>query len=59
MFVDGNYSCDCNRSLLLQKEYGDEAIPELACGDEIVLKEYHIEHLTKKEVQAKLRRAEK
>ena len=44
MFLDGNYSCDCNRSLFIQQEYGDDAITELDCGDEIVLKEYHIEH---------------
>lgn len=42
MFLEGNYSCDCNRSLFIQWEYGDDAIPELPCGNEIVLKEYHI-----------------
>ena len=24
MFEDGNYSCDCNRSLFIQREYGDD-----------------------------------
>lgn len=46
MFLEGNYSCDCNRSFLIRNEYGNDAIPELPCGDEIVLKTYHIEHLT-------------
>ena len=44
MFFKGNYSCDCKRSLFIRREYGEYAIPELDCGNEIELKEYHIEH---------------
>lgn len=44
MFLEGNYSCDCNRSLFIAREYGEDAIPELDCGEEIKLKEYHIEY---------------
>ena len=34
MFFDGNYSCDCNKSLFIQRQC-DENFPELDCGDEI------------------------
>ena len=44
-FTEGNYSCDCNRSLFIQYEYGKDAIPELDCGDEIELLDYHFEYL--------------
>ena len=44
MFEHGNYSCDCNRSLFIQEEYGDDAIPFLNCGDEIEMLEYHFEY---------------
>lgn len=43
-FLDNNYSCDCNRSLFIREEYGENAIPELDCGDEITLVKYHIEY---------------
>jgi len=36
MFEDGNYSCDCNKSMFLIEKYGDE-ISELGCGDDIEL----------------------
>lgn len=45
MFEDGNYSCDCNKSLFIQREYGEHVIPELNCGDEIELLDYHFEYL--------------
>lgn len=45
MFLEGNYCCDCNRSIFIRREYGEDAIPELECGGEIKLKEYHIEYL--------------
>ena len=45
MFEDGNYSCDCNRSLFLQAEYGEHAIQELDCGEEIEMLNYHFEYL--------------
>ena len=44
MFVDGDDSCDCNRSLFIQREYGYDAIPTLNCGDEIEMLNYHIEY---------------
>ncbi len=43
-FLENNYSCDCNRSLFIQREYGEDAIPELDCGNEIELKDYHFEY---------------
>lgn len=44
MFEDGNYSCDCNKSLFIQREYGEDVIEELNCGDEIELVDYHFEY---------------
>ena len=44
MFVDGDDSCDCNRSLFIQREYGYDVIPTLNCGDEIEMLDYHIEY---------------
>lgn len=43
-FTENNYSCDCNRSLIIQYEYGEEIIPFLNCGNEIELLDYHIEY---------------
>ena len=43
-FTDGNFGCDCNRSLAIRWEYGEDAIPELGCGDEIELKDCHFEY---------------
>ena len=45
MFEEGNYSCDCNRSLFIQEEYGENAIDELDCGEEIKMVNYHLEYL--------------
>lgn len=45
IFTDGNYSCDCNRSLFIQEEYGEDAIQELRCGHDIELVEYHFEYV--------------
>ena len=45
MFKTGNYSCDCNRSRFIMGEYGEDAIPELGCGCEIELVDYHFEYL--------------
>ena len=42
MFFDGNYSCDCNKSLFIQR-YCDEKFPELGCGDEIEIENFRIE----------------
>jgi len=44
MFEQGNYSCDCNKSLFIQNEYGEEEIDELNCGDEIKLKSYYFRY---------------
>lgn len=43
-FLENNYSCDCNRSLFIQRKYGEDAIPELDCGEEIELIDYHFEY---------------
>lgn len=40
----GNGGCDCNRSLYIRRQYGEDAIPELGCGWEIELVDYHIEY---------------
>lgn len=48
MFLQGNYSCDCNRSLFIRREHGEDLFPELSCGHEIVLKGYYIVHPTEK-----------
>ena len=45
MFEHGNYSCDCNKSIFIRREYGEESIPELGCGDEVKLLDYHFEYL--------------
>ncbi len=44
MFKSGNFSCDCNRSLFIMREYGDDAIQEMNCGEEIKLLDYHFEY---------------
>ena len=44
MFEHGNYSCDCNRSIFIRNEYGEDAIPELGCGWEIKLVKHHFEY---------------
>jgi hypothetical protein len=42
MFFDGNYSCDCNRSLFISRKY--EEFPELDCGDLIQMISFKIEY---------------
>ena len=44
MFECGNYSCDCNRALFIQRAYGEDEIEELECGEEIELLEYWFEY---------------
>lgn len=44
MFEEGNYSCDCNRSLFIRDKYGEDSIPELNCGCKIELLQYHFEY---------------
>ena len=38
MFEEGNYSCDCNRSIFINEQHGD-CIKELECGDTIKMKD--------------------
>lgn len=40
MFQDGNYSCDCNKSLFLQEAGHD--VQEGDCGDEIMLDSFRV-----------------
>lgn len=40
MFTDGNYSCDCNRSLFLAKFY--EGVEEMDCGDTIQMRDFKV-----------------
>ena len=45
MFYEGNYACDCNRSLFLNEVY-ENAInngEELECGDTITIKDFTVE----------------
>ena len=35
LFTEGNYSCDCNRSLMLRRAGHD--VPEMPCGEGIQL----------------------
>lgn len=41
MFRDGNYACDCNRSLFILQDGHD--FPEMECGDRIKLLSFKIE----------------
>lgn len=41
MFEDGNYSCDCNRSMFLKSKYGN-IIKELDCGHTIQLEDFRV-----------------
>jgi len=36
MYDEGNYSCDCNKSLFIQRQC-DPKFPEMKCGDKIKL----------------------
>ena len=45
MFTEGNYSCDCNRSLFIRNQHGEDAIPDLGCGSEIELVDYAFVYL--------------
>jgi hypothetical protein len=40
-FFEGNYSCDCNKSLFIRR-YCDPTFPEKNCGDEIVIQDFKI-----------------
>lgn len=45
MITGGNYSCDCNRSLFINREHGEGTIKELGCGYKIELENLHFEYL--------------
>lgn len=36
--TDGNFSCDCNKRLLLARAYNQPELNDYPCGDEIVTK---------------------
>ena len=36
MFEEGNYSCDCNKSIFI-RQYCDKDFPEMECGQKIKL----------------------
>lgn len=36
MWTDGNYNCDCNRSLYIGRQC-DKSFPEMTCGEQIEL----------------------
>lgn len=36
MWNKGNFSCDCNKSLFIQR-YCDESFPDMECGDDVKL----------------------
>ena len=38
-FEDGNNSCDCNKCLLISRQYGD-VIPDIKCGESIITKDF-------------------
>lgn len=42
MFRDGNYACDCNRSLFIQRQC-DKDFDELDCGHDIELIDFRVE----------------
>lgn len=48
MFHEGNYGCDCNRSLFLHRRYPEVKERE-ECGEEIVMKSFKVEHREKEE----------
>jgi hypothetical protein len=40
MFFLGNFSCDCNRSLLLSMQYDD--VQEMICGEKIKIEDFSL-----------------
>lgn len=43
MFRDGNYSCDCNRSLFIKEKH--PAFDLLPCGDSILMEDFKIHQI--------------
>lgn len=46
MFYEGNYACDCNRSLFIRRTYGD-VIEQKECGREIIAKDFQVVQIKK------------
>lgn len=44
MFFEGNYSCDCNLSLFIQRQC-NESFPELNCGEKIKIENFNIKFI--------------
>lgn len=44
IFTKGNYACDCNISIFAREQYGEDFMPELDCGFNVELLDYHIEY---------------
>ena len=40
MFFEGNYSCDCNKSIFIHQQYPEVA--EMDCGSNIAIKDFEI-----------------
>lgn len=45
MYEHGNFSCDCNRSLHIRRQHGDDTMPFLPCGSDVKLIDYQIVYL--------------
>lgn len=46
MFFRGNYDCDCNRSIFLEKAHEElSGMPELDCGQSITMDEFDVEFI--------------
>lgn len=41
IFTDGNYACDCNRSVFIRTQC-DPTFPDMDCGDEIKMENFRI-----------------
>lgn len=42
IFTDGNYSCDCNRSIIINEKYHSFPITEI-CGNNIKMIDFQLE----------------
>lgn len=48
MYEEGNYACDCNRSIIIRRD-GYPDFPDLDCGEEIEMVELRIEGASEEE----------
>ena len=44
IFFEGNYSCDCNKSIFIQR-YGKQKFKKMCCGDEIKIIDFKVLHV--------------